>query len=126
MIAGLGLDIVKVSRIGKLLEKHGERFLCKVCTSAERTELQRKNNSPDSLAARFAAKEAAMKALGSGWGDGVGWQDVEILSGESGRPELSLHGGAARIAAEKRVCRTHLSISHDGGMASAVVILEAS
>ncbi|TAL15921.1 holo-ACP synthase [bacterium] len=126
MIAGLGLDIVKVSRIERLLEKHGERFLCRVYTGAERTELLKKNNSPDSLAARFAAKEAAMKALGSGWGDGVGWRDVEILSGVSGRPELTLHGGAARIASEKRVCRAHLSISHDGGMASAVVILEAN
>jgi holo-[acyl-carrier protein] synthase len=123
VIVGLGLDLVDASRIRRLRERRGEHFLRRVFTEAE-TESSLGRADPDlHLAARFAAKEAAMKALGTGWAQGVGWRDCEVVS-TGGPPGLRLHGEAARRAESLGARKAHLSLSHDGGVAAAVVVLE--
>ncbi len=124
MILGVGLDLVAVERVRALQERRGERFLRRVFTEAEASACLAKADPAPSLAARFAAKEAGMKALGTGWAQGVGWRDLEVL-GEPGRPPtLALRGRAAEVAAGRGVGAVHLSLTHDGGVAAAVVILE--
>lgn len=126
MIVGLGLDLVEVARVRKLRERRGESFLRRVFTDDEaRACLERAD--PDSpLAARFAAKEAGMKALGTGWAQGVGWRDVEVVSAPGTAPRLRFHGEAAARAAALGVAAVHLSLTHDAGAAAAVVVLEGT
>ncbi|MDW7709068.1 MAG: holo-ACP synthase [Deferrisomatales bacterium] len=126
MILGVGLDIVSVERIRALRERRGERFLRRVFTAGEAGACLGKKDPAPSLAARFAAKEAGMKALGTGWSQGVGWQDLEVVSGPSGAPALVLRGRAAEAARSRGVGAVHLSLTHDAGAAAAVVILEAT
>ncbi|MBI5441999.1 MAG: holo-ACP synthase [Deltaproteobacteria bacterium] len=123
MILGLGLDLVEVARIRRLREARGERFLDRVYTPGEREACAGRREPDEGLAARFAAKEAAMKALGTGWTEGVAWRDFEVVS-EGGPPRLQLSGVAARRAAELGVGRVHLTLSHDAGVAGAVVVFE--
>lgn len=125
MIVGVGIDVVQVDRIRSLHVRRGERFQRRVFTEGERTACLRRHDPAPCLAARFAAKEAAMKALGTGWGEGVGWCDVEVVSVTGKAPRLELHGSAARRAEDLGASRFHLSLSHDGGVAAAVVVLEA-
>ena len=124
MIRGLGIDVVELDRIEAALARFSERFLARILTPAERAAL------PASRLARtaglFAAKEAAVKALGTGWGGGVGWRDVEVTRDAAGAPALALHRAAAARAAALGSARAHVSISHDGGLAIAVVVLDAS
>src|SRR5688572_5710424 len=94
MILGMGIDIAEASRIQETLERHGERFLQRVFTPAEIAYCRRHRNSAERFAARFAAKEAAMKALGTGWRRGISWQDFEISNQASGKPCLQLSGKA--------------------------------
>ncbi len=124
MILGVGLDVVAVARIDDLLARRGERFLERVFTPAERAACEGRVDRSRALAARFAAKEAGMKALGTGWSGGVGWQDFEVTGGGGAPPRLALSGAAADRSREMGVERVHLSLSHDGGVAAAVVILE--
>ena len=123
MIIGLGLDVTELPRIARMYEKYGDIFLRKLLTPNEQTHVP---SAPvPFLPGRFAAKEAAVKALGTGFAQGVGMHDVEILSLASGRPELFLHGEAAAKARAMTVQKTHVSISHERDMAGAVVILES-
>ena len=123
MIIGLGLDVTELPRIARMYEKYGDVFLKKLLTPNEQAHVP---SAPvPFLAGRFAAKEAAVKALGTGFAQGVGMHDVEILSLASGRPELFLHGEAAAKARAMNVQKTHVSISHERDMAGAVVILES-
>jgi holo-[acyl-carrier protein] synthase len=125
MIVGVGIDVVEIERIRDLRQRRGDRFCERVFTAGEVSAcLQREDPAP-SLAARFAAKEAGMKALGTGWGEGVGWRDLEVVSLAGKQPRLELHGRAASRAAELGAYCSHLSLSHDGGVAAAVVVLEA-
>jgi holo-[acyl-carrier protein] synthase len=124
MILGVGTDIVAIARIEQAASRFGERFLRRMFTRGERDRCARKARSIESLAARFAAKEAAFKALGSGWFECGGFTSVELVSDESGRPGLVFHGRASRIAAERGVRRAYVSITHDDGFAAAVVVLE--
>lgn len=124
MIAGIGVDIVDISRIQRLLERHGERFLRRVYTDAEVAYAMRGSNPGERLAGRFAVKEAVLKALGTGKSGGILWRDVETVRGPAGRPVTRLHGNAAECAGSRGGGRLHVSITHDGGKAVAFVVLE--
>ena len=125
MILGTGFDLTALPRIKALLEKHEERFLARILTEDELSTLPAEPARRIAYAAgRWAAKEAAVKALGSGFSAGIGFHDVEVVSLENGRPELRLHGRAAELARDKGVTSLHVSISHERDMAGAMVILE--
>jgi holo-[acyl-carrier protein] synthase len=122
MIRGLGTDLVAIPRVESLLARHRERFLSRVFTSKEQDECLGRARPAIHLAARVAAKEAAMKALGSGWGLGVGWLDVEVRSKDGTPPSLILAGAARARAEAQGIRQTLVSLSHDGEYALAVVI----
>ena len=124
MIVGMGIDVAEVKRIGKVVESQGERFVKRVYTEAEAAYCQQFKNKYERYAGRFAAKEAAMKALGTGWSRGVKWVDVEVLRQRGGRPTLQLHGQARKIADSLGVKNIALSITHTAEQAFAVVIFE--
>jgi len=124
MILGSGIDLVEIGRIQQSLERYGERFLNRVYTSAEQAYCLRKRKAAESLAARFAAKEAAAKALGTGISRGVNWMEIEVTREPGGRPTLRFHGRAAEIAARLGVVHTALSITHTSDLSMANVILE--
>lgn len=124
MILGTGIDIVEVPRIAQSIERFGERFLQRVFTAAEIRYCETKANRAERFAARFAAKEAAMKAIGTGLRGGVSWRDFEVGREPGGRPTMLLHGKAAQVAAGLGVRRSHLSVSHTEEHAVAYVILE--
>lgn len=124
-IVGLGTDLAEVERIGESIARYGERFLARVFTPAEIAYVATKANQSERYAARFAAKEAGMKALGTGWSEGVSWHHLEVNSLPSGRPTLTFHGKAAEFAAALGVQHIHLTLTHTASLAMAVVILEA-
>lgn len=126
MIQGTGFDLAALPRIRTLLDRYGDRFLCRVLTERERENLPSAPAGRTAyVAGRFAAKEAAVKALGTGFALGIGMHDVEILSLATGGPELHLHGEAAARAERMGVKNAHVSISHERDIAGAVVILES-
>ena len=124
MIVGTGVDITEVERIEAAVKRFGDRFLKRVFTPAEVRYCLGKPNSAERLAARFAAKEAGMKAIGTGLRHGVTWQDVEVLRLPGQRPVLAFHGKAAEFEKRLGCKRTHLSLSHTADQAIAHVILE--
>ena len=124
MIVGTGIDIAEVPRIRKAIERFGVRFLQRVFTPAEILYCDSKANRAERYAARFAAKEAAMKALGTGWNHGVRWRDCEVTRLPGGRPTLTFHGKAAEVSARLGVKHSALSLSHTAEQAIAQVILE--
>jgi holo-[acyl-carrier protein] synthase len=125
MIIGIGTDIVEIDRIVGVLSRQGESFVRRILTPTEREQFLSKKDQARFLAKRFAAKEAASKALGTGFRQGVSWQDFEISSDELGRPHLSLSGQAQLILQEKGVSISHLSISDEKHYAIAFVVLSA-
>jgi len=124
LIVGLGLDIAEVGRVKAAIERHGEVFLRRVYTPREREYCERFKNKFERYAGRFAAKEAAMKALGTGWSRGVRWVDVEVVREQGGRPTMALSGEAGKVAERLGVKRIALSITHTGEQALAQVIFE--
>ena len=124
MILGVGVDLAEVGRIREAFERYGQRFRNRIFTDVEITYSERKANRYERYAARFAAKEAGMKAIGTGWKRGVRWQDFEVSNLPSGRPTLRLHGEAARIAEGLGVRTISLSITHTAALGMAHVILE--
>lgn len=124
MIVGTGIDLAEVDRIQASIERHGERFLQRIYTAGEVAYVERKANRYERYAARFAAKEAGMKAIGTGWRRGVTFQDFEVANLPSGRPTLLLHGRAAEIASQLGVKRISLSLTHTSAQGMAFVILE--
>ena len=124
MIVGTGVDISEVPRIQDSMARFGERFLRRVYTEAEIRYCDSKVNRAERYAARFAAKEAAMKAIGTGLRHGITWHDVEVTREPSGRPTITFHGVAAQFAAKVGMKRAHLSLSHTKEHAIAFVILE--
>lgn len=124
MIVGTGIDIAEVSRIQLAIERFGQRFLDRIFTEGEMSYCDSKANRAERYAARFAAKEAAMKALGTGWNHGVRWRDCEVVRMPGGRPSMTFHGRAGEFAARLGVKNTALSISHTQEQAIAQVILE--
>ncbi|MCC6859033.1 MAG: holo-[acyl-carrier-protein] synthase [Bryobacterales bacterium] len=124
MILGAGVDLAEVDRIRCAVSRFGERFLRRIYTPLEIAYVERKANRFERYAARFAAKEAGMKAMGTGWRRGVTWQDFEVANLPSGRPTLRLRGRAAEIAAGMGVKAISLSLTHTSGLGMAHVILE--
>jgi len=123
VIVSIGIDIIEISRIQRLLEK-GDRFKNRIYTDRERKYCDRKKNSALNYAARFAAKEAFLKALGTGLSLGVSFKEVEVVNDEYGKPELNLYGKARALTEKKGGSHWHVSLSHLEGIAAAVVILE--
>jgi len=124
LIIGLGVDIAEVGRVKAAIERHGETFLRRLYTPAEREYCERFKNKYERFAGRFAAKEAAMKALGTGWSRGVRWVDVEVVRQKGGRPTVKLQGEAGNIAERLGVKNIALSITHTADQAFAQVIFE--
>jgi holo-[acyl-carrier protein] synthase len=125
MIVGTGVDITETARIEQALQRHGDRFAKRLCTPREIAYCQQFRNSAERFAARFAAKEAAFKALGTGWREGVRWLDVEVAHQPSGKPELVLTGRAEELARALGVTRTAISLSHSNHYVIAQVIFES-
>ena len=125
MIVGTGVDLAEVPRIRAAIERYGKHFIDRIFTGSEIAYVERKANRFERYAARFAAKEAGMKAIGTGWRRGVRWQDFEVANLPSGKPTLRLHGQAARIAAQLGVKTVSLSLTHTAEFGMAHVILEA-
>jgi holo-[acyl-carrier protein] synthase len=119
------VDLAEVERIRGAVERYGERFVQRVYTPGEIAYVDRKANRYERFAARFAAKEAGMKALGTGWRLGVTWHDFEVVNQPGGRPTLALHGKAEEYAARLGVRKISLSLTHTATQAMALVILEA-
>lgn len=128
-VRGHGIDLVETARIARMLEDHGERFLARVFTAAERAYADAKpKRRIEHLAGRFAAKEAVLKALGTGWSSGVAWTEVEVLSPPNeviAPPRIGLHGRAAALAHHRGITRWWISISHVPAHAMASAIAEA-
>lgn len=124
MIVGIGVDIVEVPRVAAAIERFGERFITRIFTADEIRYCDSKLNRIERYAARFAAKEAGFKALGTGWRGGVTWLDLEVRREPSGRPALAITGRAAEYAARLGVRRASLSLSHTVQHAIAHVIFE--
>ncbi len=125
MIVGTGVDIAEVPRIRESIKRFGDRFLSRIYTAGERRYCDSKANRDERYAARFAAKEAAMKALGTGWNHGVRWVDCEVVRMPGGRPTIAFHGKAGEFAAKLGVKNASLSITHTKEQAFAQVILES-
>ena len=124
MIVGTGVDLAEVPRIRASIERFGSRFIDRIYTPGEIAYVERKANRFERYAARFAAKEAGMKAIGTGWRRGVTWHDFEVANLPSGKPTLRLHGVAAEIASKLGVRSISLSITHTAELGMAHVILE--
>ncbi len=125
MIRGVGIDIVAIARIQSLWAKHGHRFLQRVFTDGEIAYCTARTFAAQHLAGRFAAKEAAAKALGTGLMAGIGFKDIEVVK-HAGPPRIILHSKAQEMAESLGAAQIHLSISHDRGCAVALVIMEAA
>jgi holo-[acyl-carrier protein] synthase len=129
MILGLGSDITDARRIAKVIERHGDRFLSRVFTDAERAKAERRKNRVETYAKRFAAKEACAKALGTGIRGGVWWRDMGVINMPSGRPTMALTGGALKrlqkITPPGHAAQIDLTITDEGPMAVAFIVISA-
>ena len=126
MIVGSGIDMAEIGRIQQSVERYGQRFLDRIYTAAEQAYCLRKRKAAESFAARFAAKEAGAKALGTGISYGVNWLEIEVVRPPGARPTVEFHGRAAEFAARLGVSHAALSITHTNDVAMASVILEDS
>src|SRR5215510_7483345 len=126
MIIGVGIDVVQNQRIRESLERFGPRFLNRIYTEIETAYCNKCADPAIHFAARFAAKEAAFKALGTGWAAGVKWKDIEVQRLASGQPELHLYGEALARATAMSASRFHVSLTHDQLVSVAVVVLETA
>ena len=129
MILGIGNDIIDARRVGKVIERYGERFLLRVFTEVERAKAERRKNRVETYAKRFAAKEACAKALGTGIRQGVWWRDMGVVNLPSGKPTMRLTGGALKrleaLTPKGHSAQIDLTITDDGPMAQAIVIISA-
>jgi holo-[acyl-carrier protein] synthase len=124
MIVGSGVDVIEIARIEEVLARYGDRFCQRIYLPGEILYCRSKRNGAESFAARFAAKEAAAKALGTGIHFGVSWRDIEVVRATSGRPTLVFHGRAAAIAQKLGVRNAAISLTHSRTEALAQVVLE--
>lgn len=124
MVVGLGSDLIEIARVAKSIERYGTRFLDRVFTSGEIAYCRTKKNAAESFAARFAAKEAGAKALGTGISHGISWPEIEVLREPSGKPKLHLSGRALDRAIKLGVKTSALTLTHSRDIAMAVVVLE--
>jgi holo-[acyl-carrier protein] synthase len=123
-ILGIGIDAVAIARIARLLDDAGERFVARVFTSGEAAWCRSRAHPAESFAARFAAKEAALKCLRTGWAAGLGFRDVEVVRAAGGAVEVVTHGAALALALRLGIRRWHLSLTHTADTATAFVIAE--
>jgi holo-[acyl-carrier protein] synthase len=123
-----GIDLVDFPRLEQMIERHGQRFIDRIFTVAEQEYAGRHRNTVEKYAGRFAAKEAILKLLGTGWRGKIAWTDVEVTNNEAGRPEVSLSGEVKAIADRLKIRHISLSITHtaDFAIASAVALVESS
>jgi holo-[acyl-carrier protein] synthase len=121
-IIGVGTDITETERIGRMIERHGELFLNRVYTDEEVRYCRDRKQYIQHYAGRWAAKEAVMKTLGTGWAKGVGWRDIEVVSQKSGAPLIAIHGGAKVVADELGITQILITISHCRAYATATAI----
>jgi len=126
MIVGIGIDTVSISRLEKLIELRGEKFLRKVFSQSEIEEGMKREKNASFFAARFAAREAFVKALGTGFRRGISIRDIEVKKTDLGRPELSFTARVEDMLKANGIARCHLSITHDGDSAQAIVVLEGA
>jgi holo-[acyl-carrier protein] synthase len=126
VIVGIGIDVVEIARVRRLRERWGERFLARVFTREERAYAERRRDPAEHLAARFAAKEATLKALGTGLSMGVRWREMEVRRAPGGPPTLALSGRTAALGAARGIRRLHVSLTHDAGVALAQVLAEGA
>ena len=124
MIKGIGVDSIELQRIERVYREYGNRFLNRIFSPEEQTYSLRYRDPVARLAARFAAKEACMKALGTGWNNGVRWRDIVVVNSPTGKPEMKLFGRAQEYAERQSVGNIHLSITHSREHATVVVIFE--
>jgi holo-[acyl-carrier protein] synthase len=124
MISGIGTDIVAVERFQRFLDENNTALLQRLFTQYERDLCTKRKDSASCLAARFAAKEAFLKALGTGLRDGISWLDMEVVLNNLGKPDLLLTGRAYELFESQGLSRSFVSLSHDGGNAIAMVVLE--
>jgi holo-[acyl-carrier protein] synthase len=124
MIRGLGIDSIELSRVARVYSEYGARFLERILTPAEREYVARWADPVPRIAGRFAVKEACMKALGTGWGAGVRWRDIEVKRHPSGKPTVELHGRAKEICSALGATIVHCTITHTDDHAMAVVVIE--
>lgn len=124
MIIAVGVDLVEISRIEEVFARRGDRFRRRVFTEGEIDYCELRASKLASYAARFAAKEAVMKALGTGWSDGVGWKDIEVVNGPGGAPMIQLHRSALERMRELGATRAHVSLTHSRELAIAQIVLE--
>lgn len=124
MIKGVGTDLIELTRIARLFSAYGDRLLHKLFTSEERSYFAGWADPVPRIAGRFAAKEAVMKALGTGWAEGVRWRDIEVIRHPSGKPEIVLHGRCLEIFASMGAERAYCTITHSRDYAMAVVVFE--
>jgi holo-[acyl-carrier protein] synthase len=125
MIVAIGIDLVEIDRIEEVFKRRGDRFRDRIFTEQEVSYCEGRSSRLASYAARFAAKEAMMKALGTGWSDGIGWRNVEVIIGRSGAPTVELHGRALERLREIGATKAHVSLTHSGKLAIAEVVLES-
>jgi holo-[acyl-carrier protein] synthase len=123
-VRGIGVDVVKVERLHQSLERFGRRMEARLFTDAELEYCRRHKDPLPHLAARFAAKEAAFKAIGTGLSNGVGWKHAEVIQPGGQQPRLEFHGAALERFQQLGCRSSHLSLTHDGGLAIACVVLE--
>jgi len=123
-VAGIGVDIVQVERVSEVIAQHGDRFLARIFTPREVAYCRSRKRKDEHFAARWAAKEAAVKALRAAFEGAVSWREIEVATGQAGEPMLKLHGGAAQLAKKHGIERLHLSISHVSALAVACVVAE--
>lgn len=126
MIRGIGIDLVEIERVRALLARHGDRARRRLFTPGELADCEERADPAECLAARLAAKEAALKALGVGKGPGLLWTDLETRRSESGQPIIELSGRAREYAERLGVTRATLSLSHEAGIACAMIVFEGS
>jgi len=125
-IIGHGVDIVEISRIHMMMGENPERFLERIYTEQEKLDSGNGKRRDEHLAVRFAAKEAALKALGTGWSQGIGWTDVSVVKNEAGKPSMVVVGRAAEVAENLGIRTWHVSLSHTSTHAIASVIAEGA
>ena len=124
MIFGLGTDIIEVSRIEKQISNPNNRFQESIFTEKEIQYCEQKRNKAENYAARFAAKEAFFKAIGTGWRNGLSWKDVEVVNDKLGKPSIILYGKSKQFIEDNNINNIHISLSHIKKFALATVILE--
>ena len=125
MIVGVGIDLVEMDRFKSAMKRHGDRFLSRLFTESERRYCEAKWNRLAHYTARFAAKEAVLKALGTGWSGGIHWTDVEVAHAGAGMVVAKLFGRAAKVARKMKIRTVHINITHSRNYAAAVAVAEA-